>query len=118
MPSITSDPESLLRSCYAAAIAAVQPGAALHGPLRERAPADGPCWVVAVGKASHGMARAIVEWLHEHGRAPDGGIVVATELVPPPHVGLIALAGDHPIPGAQFCAGVRRRLPTWSPASR
>ena len=101
MPSITSDPEGLVRDCYAAAIAAVQPGTALYGPLRERAPDNAPCWIIAIGKASPGMARAVVEWLGEHARAPDGGIVVAAEALAPPHAALIALAGDHPIPGAQ-----------------
>ena len=101
MPSITSDPEGLVRCCYAAAIAAARPvEVALHRPLRERA-ADGPCWIIAVGKASHGMAGAIVEWLDEQGRAPDGGIVAAAEPLAPPHAALIALAGDHPIPGAR-----------------
>jgi hydroxypyruvate reductase len=101
MPSITSDPEGLVRSCYAAAVAAVQPEAALHGPLRERAPDDLPCWIISVGKASHGMAHAIVEWLDEHGRTPDGGIVVAAQALAPPHAALIALTGDHPIPRAR-----------------
>jgi glycerate 2-kinase len=101
MPSITSDPEGIVRGCHAAAVAAVQPRAALDRPLREGPPPAGPCWIIAVGKASHGMAGAIVEWLGERGREPGGGIVVAAEWLASPHATLLALAGDHPIPGAQ-----------------
>lgn len=96
---MAGDPEAALRSCYAAAVEAAQPGAALRGSLRDIDPGEAPCWIISVGKASHGMARAIVEWLAEHRRAPSGGIVVAAEALAPPHPALRLLVGDHPIPG-------------------
>jgi hydroxypyruvate reductase len=45
------------------------------------------------------MARAIVAWLSRHGRSPDGGIVIAAELLAPLHPSVMALVGDHPVPG-------------------
>ena len=97
----TVRPPEILMHCYAAAIAAVQPRAALHAPLRAIVPGNAPCWIISIGKASHGMARAIVEWLAEHGREPVGGIVVATEALAAPHPSLQSMAGDHPIPGVR-----------------
>ncbi len=94
-------PGELLLRCHAAAIQAVQPEAALHRPLREGTPGTAPCWIISVGKASEGMARAIVEWLGEHGREPAGGIVVAPATAASPHSALDLVAGDHPIPGAR-----------------
>ncbi|HET9134776.1 MAG TPA: DUF4147 domain-containing protein [Gemmatimonadales bacterium] len=60
----------------------------------------GPVAVVAIGKASAGMARAIVEWLASHGIAPCGGLVVGHVPTPPPHPAVPSVVGDHPIPGA------------------
>ncbi len=100
MTGIAEGPAVVLRRCYAAAVEAVQPEAALRGPLRDVDPGRSPCWIISVGKASHGMARAIIGWLAEHGRAPSGGIVVAAEGLPAPHASLQSLVGDHPIPGA------------------
>lgn len=72
----------------------------MRDPLREVAPGDAPCWIISVGKASHGMARAIVGWLADHDRAPAGGIVIGVEAMAPAHPALHVLVGDHPIPGA------------------
>ena len=91
----------VLMRCHSAAIDAVQPQTALRTPLRAEVPGDAPCWIISIGKASHGMARAIVEWLAEHGREPAGGIIVGTDALASPHPALRSIVGDHPIPGQQ-----------------
>ena len=100
MPEIGRDAETVLHRCYAAAVAAVQPATALHGPLQDIDPGNAPCWIISAGKASHGMASAIVDWLADHGRVPGGGIVVAAEPATAAHPVLRTLVGDHPVPGA------------------
>ena len=93
-----ASPADILMRCFTAAVHAVQPERALRAPLRESTPSVAPCWIISVGKASHGMARAIVEWLAEHGRGPAGGIIIAADALGPVHPSLRALVGDHPIP--------------------
>ena len=94
-------PSDVLMQCYAAAVKAVQPEAALRAPLAAIVPGNAPCWIISVGKASPGMAQAIVAWLAGHGREPAGGIVVAADAVAAPHAAIRAMVGDHPIPGAR-----------------
>lgn len=101
------DPELLLRECHAAAIAAVLPARAMAGPLAALKPGDAPCWIIAAGKAAHGMAAAIVGWLAEQGRAPAGGIVIGADTSPAPHPGLLAMVGNHPLPGVASAHAAR-----------
>ena len=94
-----ASPTDVLKRCYAAAIEAAQPRTALRAPLRAGVLGAAPCWIIAVGKASHGMAGAIVDWLAENGREPAGGIIVSGDALVPAHPTLRAIVGDHPIPG-------------------
>ena len=73
----------------------------MRAPLLLADPGSAPCWIISIGKASHGMARAIVHWLAEHQREPAGGIIVSASTGVPPHPALRAMTGDHPIPGAR-----------------
>jgi hydroxypyruvate reductase len=100
----TTSAAELLSGCYGAAVAAAQPEPAMRAPLRELPSASRASWVIAAGKAAPGMARAIVTWLAECDREPEGGIVVspADEILPNP--ALIAITGDHPIPRARSIA--------------
>jgi hydroxypyruvate reductase len=107
-------PESatgLLRRCFAAAVAAVQPAGALRAPLRATAHDRSPSWVIAIGKAAAGMAASITDWLAGDGRALAGGVVVGpaaeaigsawTTAVWPAgqsHGTVRFTTGDHPIP--------------------
>ena len=95
------DPAALLRRCYDAAIAAVQPRRALGAALAPLRPTPQPCWIIAMGKASVGMAQTIVDWLAAARREPAGGVIVAAEEHPSPHPALRLVVGDHPIPGAR-----------------
>lgn len=104
MTSITSDPHAILRHCHAAAIAAVQPEIAMREPLAACDPGRRAIWIVSVGKASHGMASALVRWLSDHGREPAGGIIVGAGSISSPHPSLITIVGDHPIPQSASAA--------------
>jgi glycerate-2-kinase len=122
----------LLHSCYAAAIAAAQPAAALRAPLRAARRDRSPFWVISVGKAAPGMAAAITENLVAEGRQLAGGVVIG----PPPdargsasawttgvwpsgqsHAALRFVDGDHPIPradsarAAEAIGDIVRRIP-------
>jgi glycerate 2-kinase len=108
----------LLHRCYGAAVAAVQPAAALQVPLRAAPAGPAPCWLIGVGKAAHGMTAAITDWLAETKRQPAGGIVVSPSRESgailesgsatarrsgdmageAPHASLRIFVGDHPIP--------------------
>ncbi len=97
---IASRASTLLREIHRAAVAAVQPDAAVRAALDGSTPADAPQWIIALGKASSGMAAAIVAWLATHGREPAGGIVVTPDaLAATSHPLLQVIAGDHPLPG-------------------
>jgi glycerate 2-kinase len=96
-----TDTGDVLLPCYRAAIAAVQPERAMWSPLRDSTTPNGDAWIIAVGKAAPGMARAIVTWLTESGREPAGGIIVSTHRDSLVHPSLDTLVGNHPIPFAQ-----------------
>ena len=89
-----------LESVWRAAVAAVEPGAAVARALADKAPPRDAVHLLALGKAAIPMAQAAVAWLAEHGRRPAGGLVVTAE-VPHPTEALQPLAvvvGDHPVP--------------------
>jgi glycerate-2-kinase len=93
-----------LRRCYDEAIRAVQPERALGRVLPSLQARTSPCWIIAVGKASTGMANGIVTWLAANDLAPAGGIIVGAEDHPPPHRALRVMTGDHPIPSGRSAA--------------
>lgn len=55
--------------------------------------------VLAFGKAAPGMATATVEWLRTHGLAPLDGIQVSQSDDPSAASTIVAMRGDHPVPG-------------------
>jgi glycerate-2-kinase len=88
------DPRALLRDVFAAALAALDPYAAVARALaREAAPPGERCAALAAGKAAIAMARA---W-HECAGAPRAGLVVSREPGAAPD-GWRALVGGHPLP--------------------
>lgn len=92
------DPGKLLRACFEAGVAAVEPSQCLP-PALDRMPAPtSPPAILAVGKAAPGMARVLVSWLAAHGLpAKPGLIITAAPSLQPPFPEVI---GDHPVPGA------------------
>ncbi|MGH7524216.1 MAG: glycerate kinase type-2 family protein [Gemmatimonadales bacterium] len=107
----------LLRRCYDAAIAAVQPESALREPLARDATPDSSCWVIAVGKAARGMAAAISRESAARGGRILGGLIVGVD-AGAPDSGLPTIVGDHPIPrmesqrAADALAQLVQRIPS------
>lgn len=98
----------LLESLYQAAIEAALPGPALTRALTQEPPRRGArLFIIALGKAAAPMASAACQQLSAWGIDPAGGLIVAPELVPPPHPAITALAGDHPHPGDNSVAAAR-----------
>ena len=86
---------------HAAAVAGVDPRAATRRAVESRLDdARQPLWIIALGKASHGMAEAEVDVLRKRGLEPEGGIIVAPNEGTPIHARLTHMVGDHPVPGA------------------
>ncbi len=92
-------PAAVLRSCYDAALAAVEPAEAMRRTLTGVTP-SGASWIISVGKAAVGTARGLVDWLGAHQCGVAGGLIVARTPCASPPGGLRAMAGDHPLPGA------------------
>lgn len=61
-------------------------------------------WVFAIGKAANPMARAAVSTLQRSLAELCGGVVVGTDDEPPPAGTILAMAGDHPLPGPRSFA--------------
>lgn len=91
---IRQTPAEFLRSCFLAGLDAVRPERCLPRALARAESPQGPCALLAVGKAAPGMAQAIAETLS----AKRG------QLLSPLVIGVqaegAALVGDHPVPGA------------------
>ncbi|EFO80342.1 hydroxypyruvate reductase [Oscillochloris trichoides DG-6] len=100
----------------AAALAAVEPGAAVRAGLQLQAEQlrvgtqhynltqIGRIWVVAVGKAAHPMAAAAAAVL---GQRLHAGVIVAPQ-VADPIAGMCVLAAGHPIPNAASVAAAQQ----------
>jgi hydroxypyruvate reductase len=93
-----SDASILAAACLRAAIARADPVSAVERVLATRA-VSGPCRIVAVGKAAHGMATGAVRWLASQGLAPASGVLIGHTDLASPHAALTGVAGDHPVPG-------------------
>jgi glycerate 2-kinase len=84
---------------HAAAVAGVDPRAETSRAVAARLEGvERPIWIIALGKASAGMAQAAVDAMHAQGLEPEGGIVIAPERVDPPHARVIVAVGNHPVP--------------------
>lgn len=98
MPLPPRTASDFLRHCFDAGVAAVMPEAALATvPLPA---AHGVPWIVAVGKAAEGMARALEARLDARGTPVTGGLVIGAAGGGPVSPMLQHLVGDHPMPGA------------------
>jgi glycerate 2-kinase len=85
---------------YEAAVAGAIPETAVrHAVADLDLPRSAPVRIIALGKAAHAMTAGAVAALAAMGREPAGGVIVGPEPAPTPHQALVALAGDHPIPG-------------------
>ena len=100
---------ALLAVLYDAAIVGAAPGPLTTAALREQPPGHRQrVHVFALGKAAHAMAAAAVDSLRGSASVLAGGVVVAAEPGPPPHRALVALAGDHPLPGPRSFSAAER----------
>lgn len=98
MPLPPRTAAAFLRHCFDAGVAAVMPEAALANvPLPE---SRGVPWIVAVGKAAEGMARALDARLDARGTPVAGGLVIGAAGGGQVSPILQHLIGDHPMPGA------------------
>ena len=100
---------SLLIELYDAAIAAAAPGEltarAIDGLSIAR---ESRVWVFAFGKAAQTMAAAAVGSLLRSLHAIVGGVVVSADAGPAPYPTLVAVRGDHPIPGRNSFAAAAK----------
>ncbi len=62
----------------------------------------------ALGKAAHPMCAAAVAALRPSGCLVAGGAIIGPEAAPASHPALLALAGDHPVPGPRSFAAARQ----------
>lgn len=93
-------PADVLTRLFGAALASVEPRAALASALeRDPTPHAERTWILSFGKAAHPMADAAVARLRAAGLDAKGGLVVATEPGPTPAAGIEVVVGDHPLPG-------------------
>lgn len=89
----------LLLSLYDAAVRGADPRDHVAAALRREPPRASRLHLIALGKAAPAMADAAVATLRALGAEPAGGVVVGAHDAPSPHPALVALAGDHPVPG-------------------
>ncbi len=95
-----------VRDLFAASLIAADPTSFTARAIRLRLPAGRPSgarktWIIAIGKAAASMARAAVHEMMERNTPIAGGIIVAPTVSHVPHAALVAVAGDHPMPGRQ-----------------
>lgn len=90
----------LLLELYDGAIAAAAPGPATTRAIDElNLDRSRRIWIFAIGKAARPMAAAAVQAALRSMHSIVGGLVVAADDGPTPYPTLLALRGDHPIPG-------------------
>lgn len=94
---MTADRDTQLLEVARAGIAAAAPERLVPAALARLAPPVGAPWLLALGKAAPGMARAASEWLESKGLPVAGGVAIAAH---PGDAGRIrVVVGDHPVPG-------------------
>ena len=100
---------ALLEEIFRAAVTAADPAVVTRSLLDGLAKPDpaSRIRIFGFGKAVHGMASALLEWLGDDTNRVSG-LLVGVDEHPPLHPGLEQLVGDHPIPGrASLRAAVR-----------
>lgn len=110
MPSEAVDADrKTLMELYDAAVAAASPGAATSRAIDalsiDRA---SRVWIFAFGKAAGPMAAAAVSSLLRSLHAIVGGVVVSPDGAASPYPTLVAVRGDHPIPGPHSFAAAAK----------
>ena len=75
-------------------------------------------WIFAFGKAAGPMAAAAVNSFLHSLHSIVGGVVVTPGVVPAPYPTLVAMHGDHPVPGAKSFAAATRRSVRSQPGRR
>jgi len=99
----------LLLELYDAAIAAAAPDAAtaraVEGLKIDR---SARVWLFAFGKAAQPMAAAAVASLLKSLHSIVGGLIVGPDTGTPPYPTLLAMRGDHPIPGRNSFAAAAK----------
>jgi glycerate-2-kinase len=99
----------VLLELFEAAVAAAAPAPATARAVGAlRIDRTSRVWVFAFGKAARSMAAAAVTSLLDSMHAVVGGVVVSPEEGPPPYPSLVAMRGDHPIPGRHSFAAASR----------
>jgi len=110
IPTIRSGAVTV-RDLFAASLIAADPTAFTARAVRLRLPVERsqarPSWIIALGKAAHTMARAAVHELEQRSTPIAGGLIVGPSVAEVPHAALVAMAGNHPLPGERSLAASR-----------
>src|SRR5579859_3630273 len=94
---------------YDAAIAAAAPGpATAHAIEALRLERNRRVWVFAFGKAAEAMAFAAVECLLRSLHSIVFGVMVTPETASAPYPTIVAMRGDHPVPGKASLAAAAK----------
>jgi len=94
---------------YDAAVAGAAPGPVTTAALRDFQARPGQrLWLYALGKAAHPMAAAAVAALQRSLITIAGGVIVSPEAMASPYATLVALKGDHPLPGRHSFTAAQR----------
>lgn len=98
-----------MTSFYDAAVAAADPGAATARAVDALKIDRGQrIWLFAFGRAAHPMAAAAATSLLRSLHSIVGGLVVAPEIAASPYPTVIAMKGDHPVPGRNSFAAAAK----------
>jgi glycerate-2-kinase len=94
---------------YQAAVAGAAPGPATARAIDAlQIDRSRRIWIFAIGKAANGMAAAAVTSLLRSLHSIVGGVVVTAEAEPSPYPTLVAMRGDHPVPGRNSFAAAAK----------
>ncbi|MEO5816499.1 MAG: DUF4147 domain-containing protein [Gemmatimonadaceae bacterium] len=94
---------------YDAAIAGAAPGPVTAAALRDFQARPGQrLWLYALGKAAHPMAAAAAATLQRSLLTIAGGVIVSPEPMTSPYATVVALTGDHPLPGRHSFTAAQR----------
>ena len=109
VPMTVSPARELAESLYRAAVAGADPGVATAQAVAKIPSARHQrLWLFSIGKAAHAMAAAAAATLQRSLLSIVGGIIVAPDDAPSPYATVLAVRGDHPVPGRNsFAAAVR-----------
>ncbi|MEO8334515.1 MAG: DUF4147 domain-containing protein [bacterium] len=94
---------------YDAAITGAAPGPVTSAALRDFQARPGQrLWLYALGKAAHPMAAAAAASLQRSLLTIAGGVIVSPEPMASPYATVVALEGDHPLPGRHSFTAAER----------